>query len=313
MDFRNDSKPTYAVKQLLVVLITFCLSQPLLAQVAVPDLQVISSSVTVNGVTLPYYDYGEGPVVVLLHGFPDSRYVWRYQLEPLAEAGFRVIAPDLRGFGEASKPTEVEAYRVPTILADLNGLLDTLNIKRAHIVGHDWGGTIGWVFAGAYPDRCLSVSGLTVGAPGAPGRRSIEQLEKFWYIFFFLSKGPAEEWMQRDDWQGLRAWTRGAGDLERYIQDLSRPGALTAGLNWYRANFSAASLNSTATPPRITVPAMGISAENDVFLLEPHVKTSEVMIDADWTYHRVNGASHWLMLDKPMEVSKLLIQFLSKI
>lgn len=279
-----------------------------------PDLKTMTQQVEVNGFTFPYYDIGDGPVVLLLHGFPDSKYLWRNQLQPLADAGFRVIAPDLRGYGDAPKPKEVEAYKISTILSDLTGLLDALQIDKAHVVGHDWGGTVAWVFAGAFPQRTISITGLTVGAPGASGRRSMEQLEKFWYIFFFMNEGVAEEWLQRDNWQGLRLWTRGKGDIEHNIKNLEKEGALTAGLNWYRANFSPASLNNTSSnPPRIKMPAMGIAAENDVFLLEPHIKTSEEMVDASWRYHYMKNASHWLMLDQPTTLNTWLIDFLQEV
>lgn len=268
---------------------------------------------SINGLSFPYVDAGEGPVVLLLHGFPDSRHLWRYQIPALVEAGYRVIAPDLRGYGDAPKPEKVEDYQLNLVLADLRGLLDSLDIEKAHIVGHDWGGTVAWLFAGYHPERSLSITGMTVGAPGGPGRRDVDQLEKFWYIFFFQNEGVAEEWLRRDDWQGLRAWTREKGDFERYTQDLSRPGALRAGLNWYRANFSPASLNSTSSnPPRITVPAMGLSASDDAYLLETHMTGSEVMIDRSWEYHRVEDASHWLMLDQPERVNSLLVDFLNK-
>jgi len=277
------------------------------------DLSAITQTVEVEGLSFPYFDLGEGPTVLLLHGFPDSKYLWRHQLEPLAEAGFRVIAPDLRGFGDAPRPEGVEAYRIPNILADLVGLLDALEVEKAHIVGHDWGGTIAWLFAGSFPERSLSVTGLTVGAPGSPGRRVLPQLEKMWYIFFFQNEGPAEEWLRRDDWQGLRKWTREKGDWEYNIGLLEREGALTAGLNWYRANFTPASLNSKSSPPRIKVPAMGIAAEDDAYLLENHVKNSDAMIDSSWRYHLMEDASHWLMLDQPDQFNEWLIDFLKSV
>jgi len=277
-----------------------------------PDLDGILLDVDVNGESFPIYDDGDGTPVLLLHGFPDSKYLWRDQIEPLVEAGYRVIVPDLRGFGDAPRPEGVDNYALARILEDLTGLLDALDVERAHVVGHDWGGTVAWALAGLHANRCLSVTGMTVGAPGASGRRSIEQLEKFWYIFFFQNEGVAEEWLQRDDWQGLRRWSREAGDFEKHKTDLERPGALTAALNWYRANFSPASLNSVSTPPRILVPAMGIAAQNDAFLLEAHTKNSVEMIDSSWEYHLVEGASHWLMRDKPEEVTTLLLEFFSK-
>ena len=98
-------------------------------------------------------DFGTGPAVLLLHGFPDSRFLWRYQLPALAAAGFRVIAPDLRGFGDAPRPTAVRPYRRPFLAADVLGLLDALGVQRAHLVGHDWGAALTWRLAGSYPER----------------------------------------------------------------------------------------------------------------------------------------------------------------
>lgn len=277
------------------------------------NLKAITKQATINGLDFPYYDLGEGDVVLLLHGFPDSKFLWRNQLEPLKEAGYRVIVPDLRGFGDAPKPDGVEAYALTNVLNDLIVLLDGLQIKKVHVIGHDWGGTTAWLFAGLYPERTLSVTGLTVGAPGAPGRRQLLQLEKLWYVFFFQNEDVAEEWLSRDDWQGLSNWTRENGDFDVYRVELSKPGALTAGLNWYRANFKPSSLNSKSNPPRIKVPAMGIAAENDDYLLEDHVKLSHHMVDGPWTYHLVKNASHWLMLDKPEEVNSLIIDFLNSV
>ena len=295
---------------LLTLTISLATSQSVMSQQV--DLEAITQNVTINGLEFPYYDHGEGTPVLLLHGFPDSKYLWRHQIGPIAEAGYRVIVPDLRGYGDAPKPPAVSDYALGNVLSDLTGLLDALDIEKAHIVGHDWGGTVAWLFAGNHPDRSITVTGMTVGAPGAPGRRSIAQLEKFWYIMFFQNEGVAEEWLQRDDWQGLRRWTREAGDIDTYIKDLSRPGALTAGLNWYRANFTAASFNTKSNPPRIKVPAMGMSAENDVFLLPSHVGNSHTMIDNVFEYHMIDGATHWLMLDQPDTVTRLLISFFQK-
>jgi len=273
----------------------------------------ITKTIMLDGDTFPYYDYGTGTPVLMLHGFPDSKYLWRHQVPALAEAGYRVIVPDLLGYGGASKPSTVAAYTIPNILEDMIGLLDALSIEQTHIVGHDWGGTVAWLLAGNYPERSISVTGMTVGAPGGQGRRDLDQLEKLWYVFFFQNEGIAEEWLRRDDWQGLRAWTRGHGDLEQYMQILDQPAALTGGLNWYRANFKPASLNTTSNPPRIKVPAMGLTADGDTFLLEKHVKDCDNMMDAGWTYHRVENASHWLMLDQPEVVNQLLLDFFAQL
>ena len=279
----------------------------------VMDLEQITKKSTIKGLEFSYYDVGNGPAVLLLHGFPDSKYLWRQQIEPLQNAGFRVIVPDLRGFGDSAKPQEVSEYGIGQVLQDLQGLLDQLSIDKVHVVGHDWGGTVAWLFAGNLPNRTISVTGLTVGAPGSPGRRELAQLEKLWYVFFFQNEDVAEEWLKRDNWQGLRKWSREQNDIDSCISLLSRPGALTAALNWYRANFKPASLNSKSNPPRIKVPAMGISAENDAYLLPAHVKNSEAMMDDHWEYHLVKDASHWLMLDKPEAINDLLLNFLQRV
>ncbi len=117
---------------------------------------------------------GEGPAVLLVHGFPDSRAVWRRQVGPLAEAGFCVIAPDLRGFGASERPEGVDAYRVTELVGDLIELLDEHGIDRAHVVGHDWGAGIAWVLAALLPDRVASLAALSVGHPNASRPRSLE-------------------------------------------------------------------------------------------------------------------------------------------
>lgn len=293
-----------------LLLLIFHLSVTAQNNRSMPDLDEITKTANINGLEFPYFDMGSGPVVLLLHGFPDSKYLWRYQLEALTDAGFRVIAPDLRGFGDAPKPQNVEAYATSEILSDILALLEQINVNQVHLVGHDWGGHIAWSFAAAYPDKTSSVSGITVGAIGAPGRRTLQQMEKLWYIYLFLYKDVAETWLKRDNWQGLKDWTRSNGDLPAYIEHLSKPGALTAGLNWYRANFNPASIISQGEPKRIKVPAMGIAAANDDYLLEDHVKTSDVMVDASWTYHLIAEASHWVMLDQPELFNALLVAFL---
>lgn len=276
------------------------------------SLSSISKVVETEDFKFPIYHTGSGPAVLLLHGFPDSRYMWRYQIEPIVQAGFQVIVPDLRGFGDAPKPANVENYQLKHILQDLNQILAALNIHQVNVIGHDWGSTAGWLYAGNFPDKTISVAGLTVGAPGGTGRRVLPQLEKLWYVFFFQNHGIAEEWLVRDDFQGLKAWTRENGDIDRYILHATNTDNLPPMLNWYRANFTPASLNAKSNPPRIKVPAMGISAGKDDYLLEEHVRNSENMMDSSWEYYKIENVSHWLMLDQPEEVNRLLINFLLK-
>ena len=117
------------------------------------DLNTVTKTVEVQSEQFPVVDVGSGPAVLLLHGFPDSRWLWRAQVPALAAAGLRVIAPDLRGFGEAPRPTDVHAYRRPFLIADVLGILDALGVQRTHLVGHDWGAGLTWRLAGSYPER----------------------------------------------------------------------------------------------------------------------------------------------------------------
>jgi len=275
------------------------------------DLTTVTRTVRAGDLDFPVADHGKGPAVLLLHGFPDSRHLWRHQVPALARAGFRALAPDLRGFGDAPKPADVASYALPRVVEDVVGVLDALGVGRVHVVGHDWGAVVAWLLAAAHPDRVASLTALTVGCPGNSGQRTLEQLEKAWYLFFFQNEGVAEEWLRRDDWSGLRALLRGKGDLGRYTADLARPGALTAALNSYRANAPPSALLEVPDLSPLRVPVLAVSADGDAYLTEANVKNSKEKVVGPWRYVRMQGVSHWLMLDRPAELNRLLIDFLS--
>jgi pimeloyl-ACP methyl ester carboxylesterase len=259
---------------------------------------------------------GDGPPVLLLHGFPDSRFLWRAQVPALAAAGFRVIAPDLRGFGDAPRPIEVRPYRRPFLIADVLGILDALGVARTHLVGHDWGAALAWGLAGSYAERLDRVVVLSVGAPASAGWGMVEQREKSWYFDFFLKTGQAEETLTADNWKLFREWSRGQGDHERHLRDLARPGALTAGLNWYRAAFAPLAPGEEPLPQlppwrRIRNPVLGVWSERDPFLLEPQMALSAATLDGPWRYERIAAAGHWMMLDQPDQLNRLLVEFIS--
>lgn len=279
------------------------------------DLSRVTRLVELAGETFPVVDVGSGPAVVLLHGFPDSRWLWRHQVPVLSAAGFRIIAPDLRGFGDAPRPLEVHAYRRPFLVADVLGLLDRLGLERVHLVGHDWGASLAWRIAGSYPARVDRLVAVSVGAPTSPGWETIAQREKSWYFDFFCKAGIAERTLAADDWKLFREWSRGQGDLERYLRDLARPGALTAGLNWYRAAFLPAEPGEPPVPAlpaweRVRGPALGVWGEDDPFLLEPQIAQSSHAVDGTWRYERLARAGHWLMLDQADTFNRLLLDFL---
>jgi len=279
------------------------------------DLARYSRTIELAGEPFPVVDVGTGPPVVLLHGFPDSRFLWRHQVPALAEAGFRVVAPDLRGLGEAPRPTAVRAYRLPLLVADVLGLLDRLGLGRVHLVGHDWGAALSWRIAGSYPARVERLAVVSVGAPASPGWQTIAQREKSWYFDFFCKQGVAEAALVANDWKLLREWSRGQGDQERYLRDLARPGALTAALNWYRGAFLPREPDEAAVPPlpsweQVSRPTLGLWGERDPFLLEPQIAMSGRFVTAPWRYQRIDRAGHWMMLDQPDVVTRLLLEFL---
>jgi pimeloyl-ACP methyl ester carboxylesterase len=267
--------------------------------------------VTANGLTFAVVDQGQGDPVVLLHGFPDSADLWRHQIPALADAGFRVIAPDLRGFGESDKPESVDEYLIPTLMMDVAGIMDALGVAQAHVVGHDWGAVLAWVTGAFLPDRVDRLVAMSVGHPATFANASMEQRQKSWYMLLFQFRGVAEEWLRADDWRNFREFGGGAADVERYVEDLSRPGALEAGLAWYRANLPPESLIAPPLPlPEIVAPTMGIWSTDDIALTEDLMKRSGEFVKGPWRYERIEGAGHWMQLDQPDTVNRLLIDFL---
>ena len=265
-----------------------------------------------DGVMLSVVEEGAGPAVVLLHGFPDSSHVWRRQVPALVGAGLRVMAPDLRGFGESDKPERVEDYELPHSVRDVIALLDALEVERAHLVGHDWGAVVAWLVAALIPERVERLVAMSVGHPNALRERTIEQREKAWYQLLFQFAGVAEQLLMRDEWKLLRDWLRGDGDLDRYLVDLSRPGALTAGLNCYRANVPPGrELDQPPLVPAVVAPTLGLWSSGDNYLTEDRMLRSAEHVTGPWRYERIDDASHWLQLDQPDEVNRLLIDFLA--
>jgi pimeloyl-ACP methyl ester carboxylesterase len=266
-----------------------------------------------DGVTLAVQDEGSGPAVLLLHGFPDSSHVWRHQVAALVEAGMRVVAPDLRGFGESDWPEAVEDYALTRSVADMLAVLDALDIERAHVVGHDFGAPIAWLLAAVAPDRVARLVAMSVGHPATRAQRTIEQREKTWYQLLFQFTGVAEQLLERDEWKLLREILRDDGDIERYLADLARPGALTAGLNWYRANLAPRrELEPRPLVPAVSAPVLGIWSSGDHYLTEDGMTRSAAFVTGPWRYERIEDASHWMQLDAPERVNELLLAFLGE-
>lgn len=269
--------------------------------------------IIVNDLSFHVLVEGEGPPVLLLHGFPDSSALWRHQIPALVDAGYRAIVPDLRGFGASDHPVEVEAYRLKVLISDVFGILAALGEQQVSVVGHDWGATLAWALAAAAPERVHRLAALSVGHPAVYFTDSMAQREKSWYMLFFLFTGIAEEGLRRDGWALLRAMFRDQGDMDRYLIDLDRPGALTAALNWYRANLSAeifAQLTPMPLPP-VRCPVLGMWSDGDDHCGEAQMLASQHHVIGSWRYLRIEGASHWIPLDAPEAVNKALGEFLS--
>ena len=264
----------------------------------------------VHGLEFAVESEGDGPAVVLLHGWPDSHRLWRDQLPALHAAGFRTIAPDLRGMGDSAVPPEVEAYALPTLVGDVLGIMDALGVGRAHVVGHDWGAAVAWGLASFVPTRVERLVALSVGHPAAFRGAGLEQRQKSWYMLLFQFEGIAEEWLSADDFANFRDWARHP-DADAVIADLRRPGALTAGLNWYRANVGPATL--LAPPPDlppVAAPTMGVWSSEDLALTERQMLDSARYVAGPWRYERIDGAGHWMQREATDALNRLLVDFL---
>ncbi|WP_282695667.1 alpha/beta hydrolase [Streptomyces sp. CC208A] len=272
--------------------------------------------VELSEVTLDVEASGEGPVVLLLHGFPDSHALWRRQVPALNAAGFRTVAPTLRGFGGSDRPEGgPEAYHPAKHVGDLLELLARLEVDRFHLVGHDWGSAVAQGLASVVPDRVRSLSLLSVGHPAAIREAGWEQRQRSWYMLLFQFAGVAEEWLARDDFAQLREMLAEHPDAESVIEPLRAPGALTAALNIYRAAASPELLFGPDLPvPPLpgTVPVMGVWSTGDRFLTERSMERTGGLTGGPWRYERVEEAGHWLQLDRPETVNELLLSFLKE-
>lgn len=269
-------------------------------------------------VRLHYVEAGEGPLVVLLHGFPDFWYGWRHQIPALVRAGFRVVAPDLRGYNLSSRPEAVEAYALRRLAADVRELVADRGESEASIAGHDWGGVVAWATAAWHPETVRSLAILNVPHPRRmyEGLRTLAQLRRSWYIVFFQLPGLPERRLAAAGYRDLRRAIEldappGAlepGDVERYLEAWRRPGALGAMVNYYRAAGRALG----GRLPPIAAPTLVIWGERDRYLgaelAEPHQRD----VPGLRAVVRLPDTSHWVMRDEPERVSTLLAEFFSK-
>jgi pimeloyl-ACP methyl ester carboxylesterase len=250
----------------------------------------------------------DGKPVLFMHGWPDSHRLWRHQVKALSEAGFRTIAPDLRGFGDSDKPTEVEAYKIAHSVVDMVAILDALEVEKANVVCHDWGAVAGWGLAAFVPDRVERLAALSVGHPKAFSDAGFAQRMRSLYMLLFNIPVIAEEWFGRFGPDMLSSHK----DATAVIAELERPGALTASFGWYRANAHPRTIiNPPPELPPVACPVMGVWGSGETALTEIQMTGSEKYVEGPWRYERLDNAAHWMQLDAPDDVSALLLDFLS--
>jgi len=247
--------------------------------------------------------HGAGPTVLLLHGFPDSLRLWDAVAPRLHAAGLRTVAVDQRGFGESDAPVGRHHYGIDGLVGDLVHLLRVLGLDGpVHVMGHDWGAVVAWCLAMSRPELVRSAVAISVGHPREYALAGLEQKRKGLYTVGWQFPVLAERWLRASDWARLRHWLRQHPDPDSCLRDLARPGRLTAGLNWYRANLLPA---VTRTWPDCRVPVLGIWGSEDHCLAEDQMARSGRRMAAPWTYERIEGAGHWLPLEQPERIARL--------
>lgn len=273
-----------------------------------------------DGVELHVARAGEGPPVVLLHGFPENWTSWRHQLAPLVDAGFSVFAPDLRGYRLSQRPAERSAYHLRHLVADVAALVQYTGHPRVHLVGHDWGGVIAWTFASEHPELLRRM--VILNAPHLriylTKVRRPPQMLRSWYVYFFqlpmlpewvLSAGGFAVLRQMFARTPARQGAFSEEEIDGYIESLSPPGALTAALNYYRANLarSGAEMASTVIEAETLViwgerdPALGVGLLDGLEQVATQVRIE-----------RLANVGHWVQNEAPEEVNRLLLQFLQR-
>ncbi|HEX3033670.1 MAG TPA: alpha/beta hydrolase [Thermodesulfobacteriota bacterium] len=282
--------------------------------------------VEVNNIRMHYVSAGSGPMVLLLHGFPEFWYSWRHQIPALSEK-FHVVAPDMRGYNKTDKPLKVEDYSANNLIADVAGLIQKLahDEKKAILVGHDWGGAIAWMVAMFQPQLIERLIILNVGHPGTRNRRDFldfDQMQRSWYMFFFLLPDIPEEVLSRNDFQIMRKMvfetaTRKESfnddDIENYVAMWKEPGVLTGAINYYRAITNAEYWKNLGKPrdfPPIKAPTLQIWGEDDPFLGKQMIQGTQEFIQAPYRLEFIPNCSHWVQQEAPDEVNKLMLDFL---
>lgn len=272
-----------------------------------------------NGINLHYVTQGEGPLMLLLHGFPEFWYSWRHQI-PAFATDHKVVAIDLRGYNDSDKPDAQSAYIMAEFIKDVKGVIESLGYERCILVGHDWGGEIAWTFAYTYPELVDRLITLNCPHPAKlfEGLRTPQQLLKSWYIAFFQLPLLPELLFQLDDFSLLAQAFRGMAidpgaftdeDIEAYKNAFAKRGALTSAINYYRNLF--AQLSVERSWGILTVPTLMIWGEADAALGKELTYGTEQYVQ-DFRIRYLPHCSHWVQQEQPQVVNQLMREFLGE-
>lgn len=277
------------------------------------DLTFKNGSVELHSVAAGPHN---GPLVILLHGFPEFWFSWHRQIEPLVSAGFRVIVPDQRGYNLSSKPRGSASYALPLLTADVISIADQLDVKQFFLAGHDWGAAVAWSAAILFPSRIAKLAILNVPHPSVMLRylrTNLRQLRRSWYMIFFqLPWLPEAAFSARHFRFGVNSLVRSSRpgtfseqDLQQYRSAWAEPRALTGMINWYRAAFRH---RSRFRDPMVRVPTRILWGQRDAFLLSEMAHAS-LRYCTNAELIPFPAATHWLHHEEPARVSQLLIDF----
>ena len=267
-----------------------------------------------GGLAFPVRSAGpeDGAPVILLHGFPQTSAVWSPYLLRLSAAGFRAIAPDQRGYAATARPSGVDQYTLDVLVADVLGIADDLGVDRFHLVGHDWGGAVGWALAAAHPGRLLSLTSVSTPHPRALASslwRSF-QLARLWYVGLFQLPQIPEKVLTSRNGTLLRRALRDSGlpdaSVDAYAEALLQPGAMTAALSYYRALRPWRGLDIGP----ISVPTLFVWGTNEGALGPVAARATEGQVDGPYRFEVLEGASHWIPETRVDELSELLLDHL---
>jgi len=252
-----------------------------------------------------------GPAVLLLHGFPQTRHMWRHQLRALAEAGFRAVAPDQRGYSAGARPTMVESYASELLTADALALMDICGARRFHLVGHDWGGQLAWLIAAGHPDRVATLTMFSRPHPAAFARAMAEDPEqaKRSQHHTAFRQPEAINRLRQDNFKMLRAGLEREGiapeNLDAHFRTLSEPGALEAAINWYRANNIA-----SAEIPTVSAPTLYIWGTADASVGRCAAELTAQFVSGPYRFVQIEGGGHFIVDQFPDRIAQLVIEHL---